>query len=159
MKSKYKSLADWKKHDPTCLDYAYRNGLIPIICESFGWELPKVVGSKKPNGYWTLERCIEEALKYNSRREWVKGCRGSNNSAIKNDWMEECCAHMESKVKAKPSGYWTLERCKDEGLKYKTKKAFKIGSASCFSTAYKNGWLEICCKHMENKYGKGKKQI
>lgn len=37
---------------------------------------------KKPNGYWTKERCHEEALKYNSRKEFQSKSRGSYKSAL-----------------------------------------------------------------------------
>lgn len=97
MKSKYKSLAEWKKHDRTCLDYAYRNGLIPKICETYGWVLPKVVGATKPNGYWTKERCLEEALKYKRPKDWKEKARGSFNSAFRNGWNKECTVHMIKK--------------------------------------------------------------
>jgi hypothetical protein len=42
-----------------------------------------------PNGYWTKEKCIEEAKKYNTIKEWKTNNQTSYNKAIKNNWLEE----------------------------------------------------------------------
>lgn len=43
---------------------------------------------------WTKERCLEEALKYNSRTEFHNSNKSAYNSSIKNGWMDEICSHM-----------------------------------------------------------------
>ena len=51
---------------------------------------------KKPNGFWTKERCRKEALKYKSRNDFRKGV-GSNwayRISLKNNWMNDICTHM-----------------------------------------------------------------
>lgn len=50
--------------------------------------------NKKPRGYWTLERCKKDALKYNSRSEWQKKSGSVYGCAGKNGWRDECCLHM-----------------------------------------------------------------
>ena len=50
--------------------------------------------SRKLAGYWTLERCKEDALKYNSRSEWWKKSKSSYNKSSKEGWLDECCSHM-----------------------------------------------------------------
>lgn len=50
----------------------------------------------KPSGYWTYERCKEEALKYNSMVDFKKKCISAFNSVNKNKWVENLCTHMES---------------------------------------------------------------
>ena len=37
MKSKYNSLAEWRKSDPSAYNSAFRKGNLPEICEQFGW--------------------------------------------------------------------------------------------------------------------------
>ena len=37
MESKYKSLAEWRKAEPSAYNSAYRKGLIPEICKNFSW--------------------------------------------------------------------------------------------------------------------------
>jgi predicted GIY-YIG superfamily endonuclease len=49
---------------------------------------------RKPNGYWTKERCVEEALKYKKRSEFHKKSQGAYFSARKNGWLDEICLHM-----------------------------------------------------------------
>ena len=51
---------------------------------------------KKTNGFWTKEKCREEALKYKSRNDFRKGV-GSNwayRVSLKNNWMDDICTHM-----------------------------------------------------------------
>jgi hypothetical protein len=53
----------------------------------------------------------------------------------------------------RPKGYWTLERCQKIALKYSSRTEWtnSIDLAS-FQTAYRNGWLELCCAHMNIKF-------
>ena len=50
---------------------------------------------KKPRNYWTKELCIEEALKYNTKKEWSKNSSSSHSVAIKSEWYEESTKHMK----------------------------------------------------------------
>ncbi len=64
---------------------------------------------KLPNGYWNnIQHCKAEAAKFVSRSQWQKESGSSYKWATKNQWVDECAAHMIS-IK-KPNGYWTLER-------------------------------------------------
>ena len=101
---------------------------------------------KKPNKYWNLERCREEALKYNNKTEFEKGSRGAHHSAISNKWIDKICLHM---IKGKNSnGHWNFIRCKEEALKYNKKSDFQKNSRSAYASAIKNNWLDQICQHM-----------
>ncbi len=52
--------------------------------------------NRKPRGYWTLEKCKEETLKFNSRTEWQNKSKGSYDAAFNNNWIDECTTHMSS---------------------------------------------------------------
>jgi hypothetical protein len=52
--------------------------------------------------------------------------------------------------------YWTFERCQDEALKYKSKVEFSNMNNGSFSAAYRKGWLDEICSHMNNKIIKPK---
>lgn len=110
----------------------------------------KAKRKKAPNGFWgDLANCKSEALKYKSRVEWMRGNPMSHKSASKNGWLDECASHMiQTKM---PDGYWTLDRCKEYALKYRTKVEWRATHKTSFSKANKEGWLEECCKHMETK--------
>ncbi len=144
MESKYETLIEWKVADPKAYEYARRNNFLDDICENFGWER-----IKKESGYWTKEKCIESARCFNTRSEWYDGCKSSSTAARRNGWIEECCAHME--IKVKPNGYWTLELCKTEALRYIGRFDWQKGHASSYSKAKNNGWLDECCLHMTRK--------
>jgi hypothetical protein len=105
---------------------------------------------KLPNGYWNnIQHCKAEAVKFVSRIQWQKESGSSYKWATKNKWVDECAAHMIS-IK-KPDGYWTLERCKEEARKYKTKAEWRLTHRGSFSKANKEKWLGQCCEHMESK--------
>lgn len=55
------------------------------------------------------------------------------------------------KKNRKHSGYWTKEVCEQESLKYTTKEDFKKGCNGAYQKAYKNGWMESICSHMNSK--------
>lgn len=101
---------------------------------------------RKPNGYWTLERCLEEALKYKTRKEWEKKNASSYTIARKKGWLDQSCSHMRE-VKKAPN-HWTLERCQEEALKYTTRYEWTSEHTASYSRAHKNGWLDQCCSHM-----------
>lgn len=48
----------------------------------------------------------------------------------------------------KPRGYWVYETCKEEALKYTTRKTFGIGCSCAYEAARKNHWLDDICSHM-----------
>jgi hypothetical protein len=50
----------------------------------------------KPKNYWTKEKCIEEALKYNKRSHFWKNNLSAYYSARKNNWLDEICSHMKN---------------------------------------------------------------
>ena len=47
---------------------------------------------------WTLEKCQESAKNFNSLKAWRKGDPGACAAAIRNDWLEQCCSHMDQRV-------------------------------------------------------------
>jgi len=136
---RYQTRYEWQKNNNVSYRAAYINEWLEECCKHMLYK-------NKPKGYWSLDKCKEIALKYNTRKEWIKGNSSSYIPSQKNGWLEECCKHMVAKKKHK--GYWTLERCKDIALRYKTRNDWIKGNVSSYSVAHKNGWLEECRKHM-----------
>lgn len=102
---------------------------------------------KKPIGYWnSLERCLGEASKYETKSEWMRGHPLSHRSASLNGWLDQCSTHMRE-IK-KPDGYWTLALCKEEASRYSSKAEWRLSHKTSYSKANKEGWLDICCEHM-----------
>lgn len=52
-------------------------------------ELCPHMKTKKPNGYWTKDRCTEEALKYMSKTEFQIKSGGAYRASIKHEWISE----------------------------------------------------------------------
>ena len=121
-------------------DTSYKNGWLDDICSH-------MIENKKPNGYWSFERCKEECLKYESKSEFRKNNVSAYSTSKKNKWLDDICSHMIEN--RKPSGYWTFERCKEEALKYNTKEEFKENNQGAYSRTYKNNWQNEICSHME----------
>jgi predicted GIY-YIG superfamily endonuclease len=101
----------------------------------------------RPFGYWTKERCHQEALKYNTRVDFQKKSNGAYGSSLKKGWLEEVCSHMTRQLQ--PNGYWTYERCKEEALKYNTRKEFMASKNGARLAAVRNGWIHDICSHMD----------
>ena len=136
----YSSRQEWKDKSPQCFHTAYKNG--------WADECTKHMEMKnKPSGYWTKEVVLKEAKKYKTIDEWSKKSSASYTKAKEAKWMEECTKHMiELK---KPSNFWTLETCKEDALKYNSKKEWRKNSSGGYGIAYNSGWMEECTKHMK----------
>ena len=136
---KYKKRSDWKKKSGGSFNSAMINKWLDECCSHMNEK------KREFSGYWTKERCLEDALKYNVKTEWQNKSSGAYGSARKSKWLDKCCAHMKQ---SKPHGYWTKERCKIDALKYNTKKDWGNNSGGAYSTAKKNKWFNECCAHM-----------
>ena len=55
---------------------------------------------------------------------------------------------MRKMIRRKVRGYWSIDKLKEEALKYKTRGEFQKFSLSAYSIAHKNGWLDDVCSHM-----------
>ena len=138
--SQYKSLAEWRKADSIAYQKAWSKGLVDRLCECYGWI------KKTPNGYWTLNKCKQEAFKYKTRTEWRINSGSSYKRALENNWLNECCKHMTQDYKIK--GYRTFDKCKEVALKFNSKIEFMNTSPAFYKACYINGWLDELCKHM-----------
>jgi hypothetical protein len=97
--------------------------------------------------FWTKDLCIASAAPFTTRTAWQKACAGAYDAASREGWREDCCAHMP--VKKQPNGYWTLERCQEQALRFKTVREWADNSGSSFVTAVRNKWVPLCDSHMD----------
>jgi GNAT superfamily N-acetyltransferase len=98
---------------------------------------------KKPNGYWTDEKVMEEALKYDTPGNFQKGSKGAYLKALRSKTLDIVCAHMKIKT------YWTEKSLNEDALKYNSRMEFRKGSPSAYQIAYERGILDKICNHME----------
>ena len=98
---------------------------------------------KKPNNYWTKERCKDIALKYNNRNEFRKHDASCYRTSLKNKWLDDICSHMKYKIT-----YWNYKLCSEESLKYKNKSDFMKYCHGAYDYAIRNNILNDICSHM-----------
>jgi superfamily II DNA or RNA helicase len=103
---------------------------------------------RKPNGFWSLEKCKESALKYNTKNEWRLNDNKALNAALINGWYDECVKHM-SEVHTS----WTKEKCIESAQKYNSKIEWLKNDANAYSAACRNNWLDECTSHMKKLTG------
>lgn len=135
---KYKHRIDFINNNKIIYNYSRQHGWLEEICEHMIWVTRK-------QHFWTKEKCSNESLKYNSKKEFQKGSGGAYTAALRNGWIDDICKHM--KRPSPHNFYWTKERCKEEAAKYDTIKSFRENSYA-YNVARKNGWIEEICSHM-----------
>jgi hypothetical protein len=158
-----KKINIWKDKE-RCLEVAKRHGSIRqwqlnhstsySMAKKNGWFdecIAHMVPTKHPSRYWTKERCMEDALRYSNKTEWLKQNAKCYQAANRNGWLKECTVHMIGL--RKPKGYWTLERCMEEAKKYASRKEWGLKSGGSYFYARYNKWVEECTTHMK-KNGK-----
>lgn len=138
---KYKSKQDFRTHSSAAYGKAEKNKWLNEICQHM-----KEI--KKPNGFWNLEMCLNEAKKYSSYIEFQSNSSSAYGAALKNGWLK--LIQVNYKNIKRPNGYWTFELCKAEAKKYKNKRQFSIGSSGAYDSAYKNKWLDVFFPQKQN---------
>lgn len=136
---KYNTKVEWRKKHSLSYGASKRNKWIEECCIHMST-------TRKPDGYWSKERCVEDALNYTNKGEWFKKSQSAYGAAQKNEWLDECCSHMCELQK--PKCYWSKERCLEDALNYNTKSEWKKKSSG-YSTSLRNNWIDECCGHME----------
>jgi len=127
-----KTRGEWKRKFKKSYSKAVRAKWLDVCCKHMDY-------IQLPNGYWTKERCIEEAKKYKTKTEWSINSSSSYTIAHKNGWLDECTKHMKKLIK--PKGYWTKERCIEEARKCKNISEWQKNSSSSYGSAKRNGWV------------------
>lgn len=117
-------------------------------------ELTKhLIKQQLPRGYWlhNKENCRKEAIKYQTRTEFLKGSPSAYSASFQNNWLNELCSHM--KYVQLPNGYWEREENNEKLLiiakKYKTQKEWLENDSKTFNAARKLPIFEECIKHMK----------
>ena len=137
--NKYNTRSEFSERSGGAAAYARKNGFFDEICHHM------LTRNSKPNGYWTKERCLNEAKKYNTKAEFRKICPNVFARIYRNGWTEDVFSHM--KIINRPSGYWTKEKCMKEAAKYSTRSEFnkKSGGAATYARGW--GWYEEIWKN------------
>lgn len=131
--SQYSDKTEFRNSNPHFYGYMCRRGWIDELCEH-------MTQRKKKNGYWTKERCKEEAKKYSNRTDFQNGNKSAYGAAFKRGWLDDICSHM-SYFEYEPS-IWTKENCSKKIQECKTRGEFKNKYPNAYEAALDNGWLD-----------------
>lgn len=86
---KYESKSVFKLNSGGAYQSSRVNGWLVDICQHM------IRPKKQKIIKWTKEICTVEALKYNSRGEFSINSSNIYSAAMRNDWLDEICSHME----------------------------------------------------------------
>ena len=84
---KYSTRTDFQKGSIGAYVFARKNNLLDECCKH-------MKEGRRPNGYWSLERCKEDARNYSSKQLWRKESSSAYVTAKTKGWLNECCKHM-----------------------------------------------------------------
>jgi hypothetical protein len=107
---------------------------------------------RKTRNYWTKDKCHQEALKYETKRNFKEYSGSAYYHANKNQWIDDICSHMI--LKNKPRNYWDKIKCREEALKYTNRNNFCLFSSGAYRSAKKHGWFNEITKHIKSKITK-----
>lgn len=101
---------------------------------------------RKPRGWWTLEHCKEEALKYSTAIELRKKERGCHHTILDNHWEDICFSHMK-RSKQRVHAF-DKQNLADIAAKFSTHQEFKKKDNAAYRAAVRLGCLDEICSHM-----------
>ena len=136
----YKTRAEWKEGHCRSYDAACSRKWLDICCSHMN--IPITAGLKL-----TKEQIKEDALKYNSIRDWEISSPKVFSAARRLGVKSECCSHMDRLHKV-----WTTDLIKEDALKYNSKTEWTKYSRNAYSRALSGGILEECTSHMSKKH-------
>ena len=84
---RYSTRGEFRKESPSAYGRSLRSKWIDEVCSH-------MVEMKNPKGYWTKERCKDEALKYKTRSEFNVKSSSAYSKSWESDWLDEICSHM-----------------------------------------------------------------
>jgi predicted GIY-YIG superfamily endonuclease len=139
-------------------EYLFKNDAIKkeeeflLLYKKNGWNILNKVKTGSLGGgqlIWSKERCIEDALKYSTKKEWGENSNTAYKKAIKMKWIDECTEHMIPLIKAKLFNNFTLEQCKEFASKFNHRVRFKEAYSGVYSKIIKMKWDKECFSHMK----------
>jgi len=133
---KYKTRTEWQRASGSAYNKARKKGMLEKCCAHM--EEPTF-----PNGYWTKERLIESASKYQTKKEWRAKDYRAYTTAHQKGLVDEVAAHMTPMRTS-----WTKDMVLAEARKYRTRKEWRSISPRSYNAGKKNGWYGEATVHM-----------
>jgi len=86
---KYNTKNEWQQNSPNGYTAAHRKKWLSQCTKH-------MKEGRKPNGYWTLDRCKLDASNYLTKQQWRNGSPSGYATAKAKGWINDCCIHMGS---------------------------------------------------------------
>ena len=141
-------------------DYLYRISKARGWLEKFTWFRGEEIRVEKTTK-WTEEVCHDEAMKYTSRKDFRKMCKGAYDKAQEMGWLDNYTWLSRQKLQSE----WDYESCKKEAMKYPSRNEFGKHSYGAYTRSREQGWLDEfypvplrrvldyeTCKQLASKY-------
>lgn len=138
---KYNTKIDFRNNSSSAYVTAKNKKWLNDICKH-------MIEIKKPNGYWTKEKCVEISMLFDNLTDLAKEYPSCWVIMKRNGWLDELTKHM-SPYKRKPPKYWNFERSKEMALLCSTRQEFREKYESAYDAARKHGFLDEICAHMK----------
>ncbi len=99
----------------------------------------------KPKGYWTLEKVLELASKYETIKDFRINHKDAYSIAVNYGWLDE----LRKILKSGKGEWWTLDKVKERAAKYNTLQDFYQNDLRAYEAAKRNKWMEEIGSHLE----------
>jgi superfamily II DNA or RNA helicase len=97
-------------------------------------------------GYWTKEKCTEEAKKYKTRVDFMQNSMVAyQKSRDEYNFLDEICKHMPP-----PLTKWNYDLALKTAKKYKSRNELKLAEQTCWQWIKRNKLDDIMFAHMKN---------
>ena len=129
-------MADWRAAEPSAYVIASRLGCFREATEH-------MTRAKQPNGYWSDERILAEATRFETTAAWNKESPASYGAAKKRGLVPISMPRGK-----KPQGFWTKEQIAKAAAVFSRKSEFRKTEPGAYRIAIAAGWLDEVCAHM-----------
>lgn len=131
---KYTNRADFWRFSRS----AYRQALKNNWLDKFVWLIPQC----KKKGFWTYQKCKEEALKYKTFHDFEKNSISAYQKSRKMGWIKDF-TWLKPKIIKRKIIKWTFVNCFSEALKYHKKTDFYKKSNIAYQLSHRRNWLQM----------------
>ncbi len=97
-----------------------------------------------PKNYWSIPKIKEEALQYDTKKEFTQKSKGAYMAGWRLGIIDEVCSHMSSIITHKHPKAKLFK----EAQKYKSRLEFNKGSLWAYKASIKYDILDEVCSHM-----------
>ncbi len=132
----YSTMTDWRTAEPSAYVISSRLGCFRAATEH-------MTRGKQPNGYWSDERILAEAIRFESTAAWHRESPVSYGAAKKRGLVPISMPRGK-----KPQGFWTKEQIAKTAAAFSRKSEFRKTEPSAYTIAGAAGWLDEVCAHM-----------